>query len=513
MQSYNLGLFLLLALPFLILNRVGFWMLFKKAGVSPWKSLVPFLNWWHWVQIVGRPTYYFFLLFVPIINPIIWFTLSIDLLKSFGRFKFSEQVMGTLFQFAYTVYIGVKKEVVYLGAAETEDFKKKHKIEKSFGRDWADAIWFAVMVASLVRMIYVEPYQIPSSSMERSLRVGDYLFVSKLHNGFRVPSTPVSIPFVHRDLLGVQSYSSSLQLPYMRFPGWVDLKSGDPSVFNYPADEEQFPTDKKLNFIKRCVAGPGDSLRVKNGRIYINQTLIPKIPLEQTSYIVGNSKYPISTKVLDNMDIYDYMPFQLIEMYDPYYQSWLNSIDSSSRIRLIPKENMMVLHTTLEIVEELEAKGVVDMYLRITDKPDNLYPHYDETPFKYFTVDNCGPYYCPRRGDVLDMTIKHNLVMYYDLIRKYEDNDEASSDGTRLMVDGKEVKEYTFKYNYYWMMGDNRHNSSDSRFWGFVPETHILGKPLLVLFSIQYKGELQNDLNRNNKFVKIRWNRLFKGIN
>lgn len=132
MQSYNLGLFFLIALPFLLLNRVGFWMLFKKAGVSPWKSLVPFLNWWHWVKMVGRPTYYFFLLFVPIVNPIIWFTLSIDLLKSFGRFKFSEQVLGTLFQFTYTVYMGLKKEIVYLGAAESEAFQEKYKKNQKF---------------------------------------------------------------------------------------------------------------------------------------------------------------------------------------------------------------------------------------------------------------------------------------------------------------------------------------------------------------------------------------------
>jgi len=522
MQSYNLGLFFLLALPFLLLNRIGFWMLFKKAGVSPWKSLVPGLNWWCWVKIVGRPTYYFFLLFVPIINPIIWFTLSIDLMKSFGRFKFSEQVMGTLFQFIYTVYIGFKKDVVYLGPAESEEFQTKYKTAKSFGRDWADAIWFAVMVASLVRMIYVEPYQIPTSSMERSLRVGDYLFVSKIHNGFRIPSTPISIPFVHRDLAGVTSYNSSVVLPYMRFPGWVKVKSGDATVFNWPGDDASYPTDKKMNFIKRCVAEPGDTLRVKNGRVFIDQTRIPQEVQEQTSYVVGTMRYPINEKALDKLDIYDYVPMHYYgDTVDArgnivnYYYNWYNNFPKTSKIRRMPFHNLMVMNTTPKVVEELREKGIIDMYLKEMDRPASVYPKTGEAPFVDQTFDNCGPYYCPKRGDEIDLTNKLNFELYKTVIMRFEDLEDVSSDGFSISVKGEKLDKYTFKYNYYWMMGDNRHNSADSREWGFVPESHILGKPLMVLFSIQYKGVLIPGAmgERKNSMYKIRLNRLFKTIN
>jgi signal peptidase I len=530
MDSYNLGLFFLIATPILIANRIGFYLLFKKAGVNPVLSLIPILNWWHWVKIVGRPTYYFFLLLVPIINPVIWFTLSIDLLKSFGRFKFTEQVLGTLFQFVYTIYMGFKKEIVYLGPAESEDFKKKYKREKSFVRDWADAIWFAVMVASLVRMIYVEPYQIPTSSMERSLRVGDYLFVSKLHNGFRIPSTPISIPFVHRDIAGVSSYNDAIVMPYMRFPGWVKLKSGDPVVFNYPAEDGDFPIDKKTNYIKRCMAGPGDTIKLVKGRVFINGTKIPMLPNEQTSYIVGHSQYPVNPSKLDKLDIYDYKPFSYflrkegnVFINDPNQMRmrWYLSKDSNSRVRSIPPKNFMEIHTSEAMIKELYDKGIIDYHTEFAASTGLLYPQSDENPYKYFNVDNCGPYYCPKRGDVVDLKDRNNLLMYYTIIAKYEDNENISFDGERIMLDGKPIVSYTFKYNYYWMMGDNRHNSSDSRYWGFVPESHILGKPLLVLFSTQYKGELQpyhiqrqiNAERVNKRYRAVRTERLFKTIN
>lgn len=525
MDSYNLGLFFLIAIPILIANRVGFWLLFKKAGVNPVFSLIPFLNWWHWVKIVGRPTYYFFLLLVPIINPVIWFTLSIDLLKSFGRFKFGEQVLGTLFQFAYTIYMGFKKEVVYLGPAESEEFKKKYTRKKSFTRDWADAIWFAVMVASLVRMIYVEPYQIPTSSMERSLRVGDYLFVSKLHNGFRVPSTPISIPFVHRDIAGVPSYNDALVLPYMRFPGWVKLKSGDAVVFNYPAEEGDYPIDKKTNYIKRCMAGPGDSIKLIKGRVYINGTKISMLPNEQTSYIIGNTQYALNFAKLDKLDIYDYTPFTYFMKRDgnryPNDPSqsrmrWYLSKDSTSKARSIPFQNFAEIHTSRAMIEELYSKGIINYHTEFTEPTPPLFPGYpDENPFKYFNVDNCGPYYCPKRGDVVSLKDKNSLLMYYTAIARYEDNEDVTFDGERIMIEGQPISEYTFKYNYYWMMGDNRHNSSDSRFWGFVPESHILGKPLLVLFSTQYKGMLQpyGKQRENKRYRFVRSERLFKTIN
>ena len=502
MQSYNLPLFLIIALPILLLNRWGFWLLFKKAGVNPWISIIPFYNWFTWVKIVGRPTYYFFLLFVPIINPIIWFTLSIDLLKSFGRFKFYEQVLGTLFQFAYLPYIGYQKDVVYIGPAESEDFQKKYPKKKEMGRDWADAIWFAVMVASLVRMIYVEPYQIPTQSMERSLRVGDYLFVSKLHNGFRVPSTPISIPFVHRDLAGIPSYNKVLTMPYIRIPGWVDVKAGDPTVFNWPADDMDFPIDKKQNFIKRCMAGPGDSIRLANSFVYLNGKKLSTLQGEQYSYIVGNSKYPLRDKEFDKLDIYDvgqtgYLP-QLI-----------NNLDSSSRLKNLPLDQLKHIMTNEATLDLLQKKGVIDMVFRLKGGASEiLYPNFPTEPYLNWTVDDCGPYYCPKRGDVIDMSIPENAYMYGYVIKNFEDNKNVEQIGPNLTLNGEKLGKYTFRYNYYWMMGDNRHNSLDSRIWGFVPESHILGKPLLVLFSVQYK-----QVNGANKFEKIRWNRFFKGIN
>jgi len=481
---------------------VGFWLLFKKAGLNPVLSIIPIYNWYCWVKMVGRPLTYFFYLFIPIINPIIWFTLSIDLLRSFGRFDFKSQVMGTLFQFLYLPFIGFRKDVVFLGAAESEEFKKQYPKAKDKVRDWADAIWFAIMVASLVRMIYVEPYQIPTQSMERSLRVGDYLFVSKLHNGFRVPSTPVSIPFVHRDLVGIPSYVKILTLPYIRFSGWSRVKAGDPTVFNWPGDDLDFPIDKRQNFIKRCVAGPGDTLKVDNSYLYLNGKKLSVLSGEQHSYIVGNSLYPIYDKVLDDLDIYDIGQTQRLPML-------LSNLDSSSRLTKLPLENLRHIMTTEKILNNMKEKGIIDIVLRLRGEPgDMLYPGYAVAPFVNWTIDNCGPYYCPKRGDNIDLTIPYNAYMYGNVIKNFEDLENVEILSDKISVNNKLLSNYTFKYNYYWMMGDNRHNSLDSRIWGFVPESHILGKPLLVLFSIQYK-----QVDGNNVRYKIRWNRLFKLIN
>jgi len=510
--------FLLVFLP-----SFGLAKMFQKAGVASWKAYVPFYNTWVMQDLARRPKHWVFWQFIPVVGWFITPGIFIEFVKLFGRFSLGDHTLASLFAPFYFPYLGYSDKVRYIGPEGAAHYKKPG------WREWVDAAVFAIVAATLIRTFIFEAYTIPSGSMERSLLVNDFLFVSKFSYGPRIPNTPLSIPFVHNYIPGTdrKSYSEMAKLPYIR---WFasPVKRGDVVVFNFPAGDtvinhpeyqsktpyytvirmhnpnpgpesqvpldifnpnhdpiegrrlvlgqpDKFPiavhpVDKTDNYIKRCVAVSGDVLEIKEGVVYIN----------------GTPETPAANSMMDY------------------------------RVITTPNANWSELGTKYEI--NYASPGgdytyVVNLpystYAKLKNDKANIasitpyaYPRGGFDPsFEDFVmqngwgVDNYGPIWIPKKGASLKID-SSNYSIYERAIRVYEGNEFYTKDG-KYYLNRKEVTEYTFKMDYYWMMGDNRHGSQDSRFWGFVPEDRIVGKAWLIWFS--WEGG-------------PRWNRLFRTV-
>lgn len=352
--------------------------------------------------------------------------------------------------------------------------------------EWGDALWFATLAATVIRSYFIEAYTIPTSSMEKSLLVGDFLFVSKFHFGTRLPVTPLAFPFSHNVLPltdSVPSYLKWMSMPYKRLPALTPIKNNDVVVFNYPYEDGR-PFDKKENYIKRCLGISGDSLKVVNGQVFINNVPAENPEKMQFKYFV---------KLNDNgfWNEKSFLKFQ--RKYD------------ISEGENLPHGNLdfafPLTYENKKLVEKEDGVLKVDsLFSGNGEYQEYLFPH---NPKVTWSVDFYGPIYIPRAGDQITLdSMQYSL--YERAIRVYENNPDFKMENGKFYIAGGEVKTYTFKYNYYFMMGDNRHNSADSRFWGFVPETNVVGKALFVWMSW--------DKNGSNILEKIRWNRLFSFI-
>ncbi len=367
---------------------------------------------------------------------------------------------------------------------------------KSKAREWWDAILFAVIAATLIRWLIMEAYTIPTPSMENSLLVGDFLFVSKFHYGTRTTTTPLQIPLTHQKIwfTEIPSYLDWVKLPQYRLPGISKVKREDVVVFNVPPRElneyKDYPVDLKTNYIKRCVAIPGDTLRIVNRQVLINGKPSPNPPLMQYSYIVV-SDTDINKRVLDKYQIYE-DDYQIVGRpgNGVIYQMYLT-------------EELAAELKKLNFIREIKVATYNgnDGFGARTEKnvESNIFPDSEAFPWN---GDFFGPLVIPAEGMKIQINPK-TLATYGSTIKLYDHNDDVKIENDKLFIDGKEVAEYTFKQNYYFMMGDNRHNSLDSRYWGFVPEDHIVGKAFFIWLSIDRNADF---------FNKIRWNRFFKLI-
>ena len=429
----------------------------------------------------------------------------IDLAKSFGRFKIWEIVCAAIVPFIFF-------PIVNHQGSKYNDPRVKAFPKKTPVREWLDAIVWAVVAALIIRTFLFEAYTIPSSSMEKSLLVGDYLVVSKIGYGPRVPNTPLAFPFVHHTLpwsKTAKSYIEKPQLPYKRLPGTTEIKRNDPIVFNFPAgdtvsevyqsnvtfyqlvryfgrdnvmnDKKQFgniitrPVDKRENYVKRLIGMPGDTLQIIDGIVYINGEIGEQPNEMQHNYIVKITSNGINPKILEK--------YNITEGYRTAHADEL------------------IFNMTADIAEEFrKLPFVTSVERRIapvgTEVSDDIFPN-DTTHFKW-NADNFGPIVIPQEGKTVKINTE-NIALYDRIIRAYELNDMKIKDG-KIFINGEETDEYTFKMDYYWMMGDNRHNSQDSRFWGYVPVDHIVGKPVFVWLSI--------DKNTG----KIRYNKTFRFV-
>lgn len=390
---------------------------------------------------------------------------------------------------------------------KNNDAKPRKKKTKS--REWFDAILFAVIAATIIRVFFIEAYTIPTASMERSLLVGDFLFVSKVNYGARIPMTPIAFPFAHHTMpiTGTKAYWDGVEWKYRRLPGLSDIKRNDVVVFNYPQGDtvaleyqdqdyyqmvrslgwkqvnSQFtivsrPVDKRENYIKRCIGIAGDTVSMKNGLVYLNGK--PE-KLKNT----GQIGYEVVFKTQDvNFSVFEDMGFNVSEEISPM---------SQNSYQFTGTEPMMEKVRKLDFVQSVKELTEVDQ-----KRDGDIFP-YD--PNRNWNVDNFGPIILPKRGWTVKLD-SATMPLYERSIRIYEGN-KVEKSGKGWLINGVPADSYTFKMNYYWMMGDNRHKSADSRYWGFVPEDHVVGKALFIWMSYDTNGSF---------FSKIRWNRLLKGI-
>jgi signal peptidase I len=379
--------------------------------------------------------------------------------------------------------------------------KETPKKQKSAFREWLDSVAFAVVAATLIRFFVFEAYTIPTPSMESSLMVGDFLFVSKLHYGVRTPKTPLQLPLTHQKIwfTDIPSYLRWLDLPIFRLPGFSSVKQGDAVVFNVPNYEEDgdAPVDLRTFYVKRCVATPGDVLEVRDQQVIVNGKAMEN-PVRL--------QHPIFMKTKENLEDKFFEEYGIRNSPEASYDSadWLPLAEPDSQNVLWGYK----INTSKAMMEEIQAlpfKKSFDVNLFKDPKGVtfiDIFPH-DTTLFKW-NRDFYGPLKVPAKGLTVPLT-PGNVALYSEAIQKYEGNKNVVVNGYQITIEGKAITSYTFKQDYYFMMGDNRHNSADSRFWGFVPSDHIVGKAFFVWMSIDPNKPLIS-------WNKIRWNRIFRFV-
>ena len=515
-----------------VIHGIGTWKLYVKAGRKAWEAFVPVYNGIILMQIINRPKYWILLLFIPVINlflfPIIW----IETLRTFGKKSTLDMVLGVVTLGFYIAYVNYTQEVTYHA---NRDLTPPNKTMDTLG-----SLSFAIVVATLVHSYLIQPFVIPTSSLEKSLLVGDFLLVSKFHYGARTPMTPIAAPMVHDTLpvIKTKSYLSEPSLPYFRFPALQSIERNDIVVFNWPADtlfhmykaaDKRYdkPIDKKTNYVKRCTAIPGDKIEIKDGIIFINgkESILPERAKPQYMHKIYSKNGVATTTLLENESTEFSRKFittiynqNQVDALSPYVRGSFQNNDGTVTVLTDPKgipnsvisnNNLSITEVndfereanfTLENAEKLRKKSIVDSIVRIINKD------VEKTIFpgtKDWNVDNLGPIYIPQAGKTVELN-KETLPFYKKVISEYEGKD-LKVNGNEIRIDGKVATSYTFEQDYYWMMGDNRHNSLDSRYWGFVPADHIVGKPIFIWMSI-------DGINDGVKNWSIRWDRLFTTV-
>lgn len=519
-----MGIVLFLAISYLALCY-SLSLVFKKLGEDSGKAWIPGINFGIWCKHIGHsPNHAWWLLF-PVVNIFIFAAMCIDLVRSFGKMSFMDSVLAVVYppialwlvgkssdpKFIEPAYIKEKEYLAQMLEAQkqkdwtkVERLKSSSKYSKGVLREWAESIIFAVFAAAFIRMFLIEAYVIPTPSMEGSLKVGDFLFVSKAHYGIRTPMTLVMVPLLHNRIpkLDMESYLTKPSIPYFRLPAIEEVKRNDPFVFNWPVGDSVYvtasrswthfqtltqteaakeckglplivrPLDKKDHYIKRCVAVPGDTLQIIDKQLFINGKEAQNPSHLQFLYQVSSTTTNISRKKLLEWDV---------NVYDDYSRSGYFFLDKDQ-------------------LAKIKSLGP-DVVAQPFNYPDNkVFPH-DPEYFPKWSYDNFGPIWIPKKNTTVQLS-RANIALYSRIISVYENNQLELKEGS-IFINGQKADSYTFKQDYYWAMGDNRHNSEDSRAWGFVPFDHVVGKPLFIWFSLK-NGSFSNGIN---------WERIFSSTN
>jgi signal peptidase I len=511
----SIGLLLFIVASIVVL--IGLYGMFKKAGITSWKALIPLYNTWCMVDKMKVKKIWFFLQLMPIAGQFVTIWIMIKFVEHFGRFGLGHHFLTVFLPFIYFPYLGYSHDERYVGTTIVNNYKK------GAIREWIDAAVFAIVAATLIRTFVFEAYTIPTPSMEKTLMVNDYLFVSKLAYGPRIPETPLSLPFMSNTITGtdMKSFVEWIKIPYKRwFP--EPVKRDDVVVFNFPVNDTLIndaqhgslityyqevqtrmmsehvseaearqrvlyqysdliitrPVDKQEFFIKRCVGVAGDTLQIKNRVVYIDGIAQP-LPLHHEFKYLVTTSGSLDPDQLNSVGIQDNP--------DDQYRNQVQMINSNSYIIGLSDDDKLQLKMFPSV------KDIQPASLQYYDKGVYLFPYEADNGW---TSDDYGPMWIPKKSVTISLT-PENIRRYKRCIVTYEGNKFEDNNG-RYLINGKPATTYTFKMDYYWMMGDNRHNSLDSRYWGFVPEDHIVGRASLIWFSYGIDG--------------IRWSRIFKGI-
>jgi signal peptidase I len=523
----------LLFLSFNLIIFGGSYKLFNLAGVAGWKALIPFYNIIKYLDIIKRPRWWTILVFIPVINllmiPVIW----IEFIKTFNHSTKSDRILVIITLGLYIYYVSyVSNKTKYIDEISFSNF------ERSFG-----SIIFAVVIATIVHNYIIQPFVIPTGSLEKTLRVGDFLLVSKFHYGARIPSTVISFPMVHDTIpiIKSRSYLKKPQLPYLRIPGFQEIKNNDIVVFNWPADTvRKFfvkekgvikPIDKKSNYVKRAIGIPGDTLEIRDGLIYLNgkENTLPDRAKPLFTYLIKSDKGVSSSKLINlqvdgfirkfiirnlSTDTYAEISKYILNISNTGENEYLiYTTDKGVPVDLVRKlgldireiiDNGKELSLTYIDAIKIENSNQFDTIYRLIEKESPLNSIFFPNNKRFnWNNDQFGPIYIPKAGDKIDLNI-NTLPLYKKIIIDYEYNDLRVVEED-ILINGKIENEYIFKQDYYWMMGDNRYNSEDSRVWGFVPYNHVLGKPVFIWMSIE---GLFNGIEN----WKFRWDRVFTTI-
>ncbi len=512
--NQSLAIIAFLAVVF-ILPVIGLYRMFAKAGYPAWKALIPLLNTWYILQLTGKPKWWFFAQFIPFLGYLFSIGIYLEFARSFGKTKVYQHALTAIVPFLYFAYIGFNQKDRYLGAEAATISRREQKP----WREWLDAAAFAVVAATIIRTFFIEAYTIPSGSMEGTLLVNDYLFVSKVAYGARMPMTPVAIPLVHNTtpLIGGNSYTDAVSWKYRRLPGLGKVQRNDIVVFNFPANDTVMadnpghdyytfvklygretiwnrtkvftrPVDKRENFIKRCIGLPGDEIAIRDGLVYVNGQQGQTFPHQRTDYrIQADQRFYLSPEYAE--------AHHILFKGGNATTGYLMEMEQETVAGLQQQPGVTSIQPYTEPAGYTGGTG----QLTFPQQP-NLFP---------WNQDNYGTLRVPAKG----MTITLNtatVALYRRAIEVYEQNSFTEKDG-KYWINGNAATQYTFTMDYYWMMGDNRHNSEDSRFWGFVPEDHIVGKAAFVWLSYGANSTPEEQSSAYSK-SNIRWDRLFRNV-
>jgi signal peptidase I len=548
-----------------LISFVGLYKIFEKAGLPAWKALIPVYNFWLVGGIINRPKWWGLIMIVPGVNLIMYGVYGFHLARAFKKRTTNDLVYAALMPYLYFAYLGFNKDIKFFGVSDI-------KSESSFVKNWLDPIIFAVVAASIIRGFFFEAFTIPTSSLEKSLMVGDFLFVNKICYGAKVPQTPIAFPFAHHTLpftTSKKSYLEWIKIPYMRLPGYSKPKNGEIVVFNYPdgdtvavgfqdasyyqltrsygyqnINNPKFrpndgdrmigeiiarPVDKREHYVKRCVAIPGNKLEIKNGELFIDDKLSSTPKDAQFHYFVKCKADIFNVKTLDSYDIYYDEAHRInLNTQDTTTYLWYSSVDNTNYGRYdgdfvkeykstLIKGDTVLYSLNLTAEKAARIKALPEVYsVKKEVKPkgmveQSVFPH---NPSYAWNNDNFGPFTLPSEG----MTVKidtGNICLYEKMLSTYDDGiHHITKSGAQVLYDGMPITSYTFKQGYYWMMGDNRHNSADSRSWGVVPFDHIVGRPVFVWFSMKDPSKnpisgksILGSLTKNSHDGKFRWER------
>ena len=523
-----------------IIHFLGTWKLYVLAGRKFWEALLPVYNGIVLLKIIKRPKWWVLLLFIPVINLIMFPVIWVETIRCFGK-KSNLSILLSIISLGFYIYI-----LNYSKGTKYSNLENK-ETTTPIG-DWINSVLFAIVAATIVHNYIIQPFIIPTGSLEKTLLIGDFLFVSKFHYGARIPMTIVSLPMMHDTLpvFKIKSYLNYPQLPYMRLPGFQKVKRNEIVVFNWPADTvRRFfvkekgvkkPVDKKSNYVKRCLGLPGDNLEIINGLVYVNGKLNIQSDRARLQFnhfihnsigvsskalldlnikgfnrqyrvknITQNSYKKISKYILGNITN-DLNNFRVLTSYEGLPNKIIRDIKQSEPYieikEIIERKKQVTL--TLNQAEKIRNTNTFDSLVRKVNNKKSYNESFFPNNIKFnWNEDNFGPISIPKAGKTININNK-NYPLYKKIIKDYENNSIIKGDDNYI-INGIETSSYTFKQDYYWMMGDNRHSSEDSRFWGFVPEDHILGKPVLIWFSV-------DNFNKGILNWKIRWNRIMTTV-